>query len=206
MKRVIVTVVLTVVVMLAIPLVVFATGVVDMGATSPPGSLERLLASFAVQQSMAVRAPEQTNPFAGDAQAISTGLDHYAAMCVRCHGGPGVKPDEFAQGLNPPAPDLEQSAAELTDGELFWITKHGIRMTGMPSFGVTHDDDKIWQIAAAVKQLPNLSAQQKQQLEEHAGESHEHAEHDHGNQQHQDQDHVGPGDQAPNGQQKHDAD
>ena len=35
---------------------------------------------------------------------------------------------------------------EFTDGELLWITKHGIRMTGMPAFGITHDDEEIWKI------------------------------------------------------------
>lgn len=194
MKRVILTVVITLVVVLAIPLIVLATGLIDMGATTGPGPVEKLVAGFAVERSVASRAPEKANPFAGDAQAISAGLDHYAAMCVRCHGGPGVKPQPFARGLNPPAPDLQQSAKEMTDGELFWITKHGVRMTGMPAFGVTHQDDDIWKIAALVKQLPNLSAEQKQRLSHLAPGGHEHAEH--GDETHGDEtrdDHAGHG-------------
>jgi mono/diheme cytochrome c family protein len=181
MKRVILTVVITIVVTVVLPLIVLATGMVNMAATNDPGVIEKSLATFAVERSMAMRAPNQQNPFAGDSQAIATGLSHYAGMCVRCHGGPGVKPQEFAQGLNPPAPMLEHAAEEYSDGDLFWITKHGIRMTGMPAFGVTHTDDDIWKIVAFVNELPNLSAEQKAQLSEGHGQSHGHG---HGGESH----------------------
>lgn len=193
MKRVILTVIVTLVVVLAIPLIVFAVGLVDMGAATGPGPIEEAVAGFAVERSVASRAPEKANPFAGDAQAISTGLDHYAAMCARCHGGPGVKPQPFALGLNPPAPDLQESAKEMTDGELFWITKHGIRMTGMPAFGVTHEDEEIWKIAAIIKQLPKLSAEQKRRLSQQSQDGHGHHEGGHDSESHGDH-----GSEAPN--------
>ncbi len=78
--------------------------------------------------------------------------------CVTCHGGPGADWAKFAEGLNPGPPDLKDVANDLTAGEVFWVVKHGIRMTGMPSFanaGVT--DDEIWSIAAFVKALPKTS-------------------------------------------------
>jgi mono/diheme cytochrome c family protein len=45
---------------------------------------------------------------------------------------------------------------ELSASELFWIVKHGIKMTGMPSFGKTHTDEQIWGIIAIVKKLPEM--------------------------------------------------
>tara|TARA_A100001391_G_scaffold180963_1_gene146676 strand:- start:257 stop:823 length:567 start_codon:yes stop_codon:yes gene_type:complete len=177
MKRTILTVAITLVVLLVIPLIILSSGIINMAATNSPGKLETTVATFAVKRSLAMHAPEKTNPFVDDPQTLSTGLDHYRSMCVRCHGAPGVKPEEFARGLNPPAPELDHAAKEMSDGELFWITKHGIRMTGMPAFGATHDDDDIWKIVAFVKQLPNLSDAQKKKLSNRGGEGHQHGGH-----------------------------
>ena len=47
---------------------------------------------------------------------------------------------------------------------MFWVTKNGIKMTGMPAFGLTHSDEKIWNIVAFVQTLPTLSANQYQQM------------------------------------------
>jgi len=44
--------------------------------------------------------------------------------------------------------------------ELFWITKNGIKMTGMPAFGKTHSDDKIWAIVSFIELLPNMTKEQ----------------------------------------------
>jgi len=37
------------------------------------------------------------------------------------------------------------------------VVKNGIRMTGMPAFGTTHDDDAIRAIVALVRKLPELT-------------------------------------------------
>ncbi len=64
----------------------------------------------------------------------------------------------MGQGLNPPAPDIAISAANMTAAELFWVTKNGIKMTGMPAWGATHDDDALWPVIALMKKLPDLDA------------------------------------------------
>jgi hypothetical protein len=50
-------------------------------------------------------------------------------------------------------------AVERNDRELFWIVKHGIKMAGMPAFGVTHSDKELWGIIAALRQLQYMSAE-----------------------------------------------
>jgi mono/diheme cytochrome c family protein len=113
-----------------------------------------------------------------DPATIRTGFEHYDEMCVVCHGAPGVEPGEARDGLNPRPPLLAEEAAGLSPRELFWIIKHGIRMTGMPAWGPTHEDDKIWAMVAFVKKLPALSAGEyramHQQESGSGGESHEH--------------------------------
>lgn len=52
-------------------------------------------------------------------------------------------------------------------------------MTGMPAWGPTHSDDKVWAMAMFVKKLPTMSADEYQALKQKLPESsHEH-EHEH---------------------------
>jgi len=135
-----------------VPWLVLASGRMDMSATARPGWVERTLAPWAVDRSRAHRAPEVRNPSTGSATAVATGLAHYRENCVMCHGAPGVAGGELARGLNPPAPALQDpNSQDLTDGELFWTIKHGVRMSGMPAFGPAHSDDEIWALVAFVR-------------------------------------------------------
>jgi mono/diheme cytochrome c family protein len=49
---------------------------------------------------------------------------------------------------------------DLSDAELFWVAKNGLKMTGMPSFGKTHTDEQLWGIVAFVRRLPNLAPEE----------------------------------------------
>jgi len=49
---------------------------------------------------------------------------------------------------------------DLSDAELFWIVKNGLKMTGMPSFGKTHTEEQIWGIVAFLRHLPTLSPEE----------------------------------------------
>ncbi len=91
---------------------------------------------------------------------LALGYHHYSEMCVMCHGAPGVERGEQGQGLNPEPPLLYESVKDMSPSEVFWVAKNGIKMTGMPAFGVTHDDQKLWDITAFVKRLPETSADQ----------------------------------------------
>ena len=81
-------------------------------------------------------------------------------MCESCHGAPGKKETELAKGLNPPAPDLSESGQEMSSEQLFWVTKNGIKMTGMPAWGRTHSDDILWSLVAAIKKLHEISPEE----------------------------------------------
>jgi mono/diheme cytochrome c family protein len=145
---------------------VIALGIVPVGATVPPSGVERKLAALAVDRSVARRAPRGPNPVAATSEALAAGLAHYRAMCVTCHGAPGVDPSEIGEGLNPPAPDLTLSRVQKRpDGQLFWLVQNGIRMTGMPAFGPTHGDEEIWKIVTFLRHLPELTPEEAKTLE-----------------------------------------
>ena len=102
-----------------------------------------------------------------DPNRISRGAGQYADMCSGCHLAPGMKRTEISQGLYPRAPELRRKTT-LTPAEQFWVVKHGIKMTGMPAWGVTHDDDLLWDVVAFVRKLPELSPEQYETLVKNA--------------------------------------
>ena len=69
---------------------------------------------------------------------------------------PGVPKGDIAQGLYPPPPDLAKGALLYTPAELFWIVKHGIKMTGMPAWS-DHSDDELWATVAFLQKLPGMT-------------------------------------------------
>lgn len=142
------------------------SGVFDVSATVHPSKLEKKLAGAALDRSVARRAPNTSNPVAPSPEVLRAGLAHYRGTCVTCHGAPGVDASEIGIGLNPPAPDLTlRKVQRRTDGELFWLVSHGIRMTGMPAFGPTHEDEDIWKIVAFLRHLPEITPEEEKELE-----------------------------------------
>lgn len=85
------------------------------------------------------RASEIDVPNLDDEELALAGVSDFAGMCAGCHGAPGQEPEAMGQGLNPPAPDLAESAAHMTPAELLWVTKNGIKMTGMDLPLAAHD-------------------------------------------------------------------
>jgi len=156
-----------------VPILVLATGVVNMGADVKPGLIERTLAPWARDRSVEKRTPTEKDPYAGNPAAIAVGFDHYRENCVMCHGAPGVTGAELSKGINPRAPSLGKGEDD-TDGELFWVIKHGIRMTAMPAFGPTHTDEEIWKIVAFIRHLPDLTKEERDSLQAATGEQAHH--------------------------------
>jgi mono/diheme cytochrome c family protein len=116
------------------------------------------------ERSVAARAPDVVVPHdLDDPKRIAAGGAQYAEMCSGCHLAPGMKRTEISRGLYPRAPELRRES-ELTPAEQFWIVKHGVKMTGMPAWGVTHNDELLWDVVAFLRKLPELTPDQYQTL------------------------------------------
>ena len=94
-----------------------------------------------------------------DPAIVQAGARAFAARgCVNCHGAPGANWQKFSEGLRPDPPDLKDVSGQREPAQLFWVIKNGIKMTGMPGFGLVGVEDKeIWSIVAFIKKLPNVS-------------------------------------------------
>jgi mono/diheme cytochrome c family protein len=57
------------------------------------------------------------------------------------------------------------------DRRRFWIIKHGIKASGMPAWGPGHDDERLWNMVALLKRLPDLSPEQYQILTARGGDN-----------------------------------
>jgi len=139
-------------------------GLYNVGADVPHTQPVYWLLDTVRERSVAARAQNIAVPKdLDDAKRISIGAGEYSEMCSGCHLAPGMKRTEISRGLYPRAPELRRNT-DLTPAEQFWIVKHGLKMTGMAAWGVTHDDDLLWDVVAFVRKLPELTPEQYQTM------------------------------------------
>ena len=136
-------------------------GVYNVGADEPHwrfvhNTLDTFRDRSVARNAAAIEVPADLN----DAKRISAGAGLYAEMCTGCHLGPGLEKTEMSQGLYPQAPELARTGLEDTPAEQFWTIKHGIKLSAMPAWGRTHDDELIWDMVAFIRQLPKMSPAQ----------------------------------------------
>ncbi len=157
------------------------SGIYNVSALVPHNKLTLWIMNTVGDNSIKHHANDDIKtPDLSDSSLVKMGFVHFREMCVGCHGGPGIEQSEIAKGLYPSPPMLSKTAKEWTPQQLFWITKNGLKMTGMPAFGPTHTDDMIWAIVAFTKQLPTMTKEQYQKFDnETKGESDEANEHAH---------------------------
>jgi mono/diheme cytochrome c family protein len=137
-------------------------GAFNVAAMEQHSNLTLWAISVVRDRSIAVRATtSQPEPPLADPQRIKTGFRSYHTMCTVCHSAPGRQSSPVRRGLNPKPPRLYSKEVQgRSNAELYWIIQNGLRMTGMPAFGPTHNSEKIWNLLAFVRELPKLSPQQ----------------------------------------------
>jgi mono/diheme cytochrome c family protein len=134
------------------------SGFYDVSADVPHWRLTFLILDEARDRSIEFHSDGITAPPL-DEKLADIGFHHFHETCRLCHGAPGYDRGAFAAGLYPSPPDLCTAAFrdEATDAKLYWVVKHGLKMTGMPSFGLTNDEETLWGIVAFARQLPELT-------------------------------------------------
>ncbi|HEV2561342.1 MAG TPA: cytochrome c [Rhizomicrobium sp.] len=159
-----VSVVIFVAAVLLIAAGVALSGLYNVAADARQMAITERLLAFVRERSVDARAEDTKVPLLIDPQMIADGAAHYNAMCTGCHLAPGMAENEMRPGMNPKPPQLAVARAESNPAEDFWIIKHGIKMTAMPAWGVTHSDAEIWDIVAFLQRLPRLSPEQYRAL------------------------------------------
>ncbi len=157
----IVTVCATLLVLAAIAIVAAESGGVDVAATTEDAPFVSWFLQTTRDRAVSAASRDIVAPAdLSEPRRVAAGGREYGEMCEQCHGRPGRGLDELARGMNPRPPQFTRMDPP-DDTELrqwFWVAKHGLRMTGMPSFAATDDDDELWSLMAFVSRLSSMSA------------------------------------------------
>ena len=137
----------------------FLGGYYNVSGVDPDNSAVTWALTRVRNASIEKHAPATAPVKVDDAAVIEAGGKAFANRgCATCHGAPGGDWAEFSEGLRPDAADLHEVAKGRSVGQIFWVIKNGINMTGMPSFArVNVPDDEIWRIAAFVKKFNDVT-------------------------------------------------
>jgi mono/diheme cytochrome c family protein len=105
-----------------------------------------------------VRYRDLENPLAGDAEALTRGIEAYNALCSQCHGADGKGEGIEAQGFDPPPGDLTRAAmAAQPDGYYYWRIADGGAFDPynslMPAWGTLLSDTEIWELVSYLREL-----------------------------------------------------
>lgn len=135
------------------------SGLIPANADANPGRLETWMAHTSLDATLQRDAPKGQNPVSLTEQDLLDGVHLFARYCAVCHGSAkgAASPSPIAKGLYQKPPQLATDGVEDDpEGVSFWKIKHGIRLTGMPSFGNSLSDRQIWTLALFLKHMDTL--------------------------------------------------
>jgi mono/diheme cytochrome c family protein len=139
------------------------SGFYNIGADDHHTSAVLALITQLRDRSIAARLDSIKPQLAPTPAMTKSGAGHYASLCVGCHLAPGVAKSDLRTGLYPHPPNLAQQDIQESR-RAFWIIKHGIKMSAMPAWGKTLDDDAIWEVVAFVRKMPDMTPEDYQEL------------------------------------------
>jgi thiosulfate dehydrogenase len=132
-------------------------GLLPANADAKPSALERWAARTSLRATVARDAPKQPDPLPVDDTNLAAGIKLYADNCMVCHGASDGQASNVAAGLYQHAPQLGKHGVEDDpEGETYWKIEHGVRLTGMPSFGNALTQTQIWQLSMLLKHMDSL--------------------------------------------------
>ena len=138
-------------------LIVIEGGLFNATASTPHPPAMALAAHTAFIRSVQVRARAIEPPARFTPAEVAAGFRDYDVSCVACHGGPGIPRADWAGGMTPTPPYLEDAARRWRPGELYWIVGQGVKMTAMPAWGETRSNGQVWDLVAFLEALPDLT-------------------------------------------------
>ena len=125
-------------------------------ARQQPLGIETSIATWLLHHSVPASAKGRHNPLANDVASASAGKDIYAQKCEVCHAYEGGGETEIGANIYPRAPVLRDLIPSMTDGEIFYHIRNGIRNTAMPAWNFP--DQQLWQLVSYLRHLPRVAS------------------------------------------------
>jgi len=144
--------------------ILLSSGVLWLGrgfsAADEPSSLEKTVARRLRNFSIPRHERTQTNPWKATPDNLQQGRESFLARCAVCHAYDGGGQTQVGRGLYPKPPDLRLAPTQqLTDGEIHYIIRNGVRLTGMPAWSRAHagtdpeTDNESWKQVLFIRDL-----------------------------------------------------
>jgi mono/diheme cytochrome c family protein len=131
-------------------------------ALEEPSALEEAVARRLRHLATPPGARALRNPVPATPEVLAEARAHFADHCAMCHANDGSGETTIGRGLYPKAPDMRKAATQdLSDGELYYIIRNGVRFTGMPGWGgpAEQEDQDSWGLVHFMRRLPRLTAE-----------------------------------------------
>ena len=140
-------------------LAVLYGGWYNIGATAQHFPFVYSVLEEGMKYSVRNHAEDIAVPRLGGAEQLRLGARVYRDKCLQCHGGPGVAQSTIGMSMQPIPGPLVDATQRWKANELYWVTKHGIKMSGMPAWEYHLRDEEIWAVVAFVTVLPSMDTQ-----------------------------------------------
>lgn len=137
---------------------VAAIGIIPIRASDGHWAITRWFLDFSKRRSVSLHSMRIDVPPLRDRALVVKGAAAYDQTCRPCHGSPGSAPPRVVRAMLPKPPHLPDVVARWSPAELFYITKHGIKFTGMPAWPAQGRDDEVWAVVAFLLEMPKLDA------------------------------------------------
>lgn len=136
-------------------------GLYNVAATEQHWQPVYSLIETAMRQSVRLRARGIEAPLSlDDPRLVARGAACFRDKCVQCHGAPGIAQEPIGLSMQPLPGPLMDANQRWRPREMYWVIRHGVRMSGMPAWQFHMSDEDIWAVVAFVGTLPALSPQQ----------------------------------------------
>ena len=133
-------------------------GLYDVASTQEHWQVTHRILEKAMRQSVRLRARDIAEPPLADEAMALRGAGCFRDKCVQCHGAPGVAPGDPGKSMQPIPGPLVDAPRHWRARELYWLTRNGIRMSGMPAWEFRLREDELWELVAFMRRLPALGA------------------------------------------------
>ena len=136
-------------------------------ARETPSAMEEAVARRLRHLATPADARAKRNPVAATPERLSEARAHWADHCAVCHANDGSGETTIGQGLYPKTPDMRKARTqEMSDGELFYVIRNGVRFTGMPGWGTVNEqeDTDSWALVHFIRRLPGLTLQEVEEM------------------------------------------
>lgn len=148
--------IITVLLLCAVSLVIGKLGLIPTTAASVPPTLERELATQALNASMMRHAPHVPNPYPSSNENLIAGMRIYTMNCAVCHGALDVKASPIEHSFYPPAPQLIMKPIHDPEWRTYYVVRTGVRYTGMPAWEGTLSGEDMWRVTQFLSRIENL--------------------------------------------------